>query len=66
MHTTPTVDYGIVLDGEIWLELDDDKTIHLKEHDIVVQNGTRHARRNKGGKPVTMAFILIGAAVTKK
>ena len=66
MHTTPTVDYGIVLDGEIWLELDDGKTIHLKEHDVVVQNGTRHAWRNKGGKPTTMAFMLIGAAATKK
>ena len=61
MHTTPTVDYGVVLDGEVWLELDDGKTVHLKEHDVVVQNGTRHAWRNKGTKPVTMAFVLIGA-----
>ena len=66
MHTTPTVDYGIVLDGEVWLELDDGKTIHLKEHDVVVQNGTRHAWRNKGERRATMAFVLIGAAVTKK
>ena len=61
MHTTPTVDYGVVLDGEVWLELDDGKTVHLKEHDVVVQNGTRHAWRNKGTKPATMAFVLIGA-----
>lgn len=66
VHTTPTIDYGIVLDGEIWLELDDGKTIHLKEHDVVVQNGTRHAWRNKGETPTTMAFVLIGAEVTKK
>lgn len=60
MHTTPTVDYGIVLDGEIWLELDDGKTVHLRKHDIVVQNGTRHAWRNKGATPTTMAFVLLG------
>ena len=61
MHTTPTIDYGFVLNGEIWLELDDGKTVHLKEHDVVVQNGARHAWRNKSDKPVTMAFVLIGA-----
>jgi len=61
MHTTPTVDYGIVLDGEIWLELDDGNTVHLGCHDVVVQNGTRHAWRNKGNKPATLAFMLIGA-----
>ncbi len=47
MHTTPTVDYGIVLEGEIWLELDNGKLSKLKKHDIVVQNGTRHAWRNR-------------------
>jgi mannose-6-phosphate isomerase-like protein (cupin superfamily) len=61
MHTTQTVDYGIVLDGEVWLEVDDGKQVHLKPHDIVVQNGTRHAWRNKGDKPVKIAFVLIGA-----
>jgi hypothetical protein len=61
MHKTNTVDYSVVYDGEIWLELDDAKTIHLKRGDVVVQNGTRHAWRNKGTKPVTMLFFLIGA-----
>ena len=61
MHTTQTVDYGIVLEGEVWLEVDDGKQVHLKPHDIVVQNGTRHAWRNKGDKPVKIAFVLIGA-----
>jgi mannose-6-phosphate isomerase-like protein (cupin superfamily) len=61
MHTTDTVDYGIVLEGEIWLELDDGKEVHLKAHDVVIQNGTRHAWRNKTDKPVKMAFVLIGA-----
>jgi mannose-6-phosphate isomerase-like protein (cupin superfamily) len=61
MHTTDTVDYGIVLDGEVWLEVDDGKQVHLKQHDVVVQNGTRHAWRNNSQKPVKMAFVLIGA-----
>jgi hypothetical protein len=61
MHTTDTVDYGIVLKGEISLELDDGRVVHLQTHDVVVQNGTRHAWRNHGKKPALMAFVLIGA-----
>ena len=61
MHKTKTVDYAVVYDGEIWLELDDSETLHLKPGDVVVQNGTRHAWRNKGTKPVTMLFFLNGA-----
>jgi hypothetical protein len=61
MHKTNTVDYAIVFDGEIWLELDDAKTVHLKRGDVVVQNGARHAWRNKGTQPVTMLFFLNGA-----
>jgi mannose-6-phosphate isomerase-like protein (cupin superfamily) len=61
MHKTNTVDYSVVSDGEIWLELDDAETVHLKRGDVVVQNGTRHAWRNKGTKPVTMLFFLNGA-----
>jgi mannose-6-phosphate isomerase-like protein (cupin superfamily) len=61
MHKTNTVDYAIVFDGEMWLELDDAKTIHLKKGDVVVQNGTRHAWRNKSNTPVTMLFLLSGA-----
>jgi mannose-6-phosphate isomerase-like protein (cupin superfamily) len=61
MHKTNTVDYAVVCEGEIWLELDDVKTIHLKRGDVVVQNGTRHAWRNKGTTPVTMLFFLNGA-----
>lgn len=61
MHCTDSVDYGIVLTGEIWLEVDDGKEVCLKPHDIVIQNGTRHAWRNKGNAPATMAFVLVGA-----
>ncbi len=61
MHETPTVDYGIVLDGEVWLELDDGCAERLVQHDVVVQNGTRHAWRNRSAVPATLAFVLIGA-----
>ena len=61
MHRTNTVDYAVVYDGEIWLELDDGETLHLKRGDVVVQNGTRHAWRNRGTTPVTMLFFLNGA-----
>ena len=60
-HTTDTVDYGIVLSGEIWLELDDSAEVHLKPGDCVVQNGTRHAWKNRGAEPCVIAFIMIGA-----
>jgi len=61
MHSTDTVDYIIVLDGEVWLELDDGKEVLLRKHDVVIQNGTRHAWRNRSDRSVTLAGILIGA-----
>ncbi len=60
MHRTETVDYDIVLDGEIWLELDDGATTHLRTGDVAIQRGTRHAWRNKGDRTATMCFVLIG------
>jgi hypothetical protein len=61
IHKTNTLDYAVVYEGEIWLELDDAKTIHLKRGDVVVQNGTRRAWRNRSATPVTMLFFLNGA-----
>jgi mannose-6-phosphate isomerase-like protein (cupin superfamily) len=66
MHKTNTVDYAIVYDGEIWMELDNGETLHLRRGDVVVQNGTRHAWRNKGTKPVTMLFFLNGATARRR
>lgn len=62
MHTTDTVDYGLVMQGDIWLEVDDGEVVHLSAGDIVVQNGARHAWRNRSAEPATVAFVLIGAA----
>jgi carboxymethylenebutenolidase len=53
--------YGIVLSGEIDLELDAHTEIHLKAGDCIIQNGTRHAWRNRGAEACTIAFIIIGA-----
>lgn len=61
MHTTDTVDYGIVLEGKITLELDEGRMAHLQKHDVIIQNGTRHAWRNQSDEPTVMAFVLIGA-----
>lgn len=62
MHRTDSIDYGVVLDGEICLELDDDKMVTLNKHDVVVQNGTRHAWRNRSEQPATVLFVLNGAS----
>jgi mannose-6-phosphate isomerase-like protein (cupin superfamily) len=61
MHRTATIDYDIIVSGELWLELDDGEIRHLKTGDIVVQNGTRHAWRNRGDVPAVMMAVLIGA-----
>ncbi|EEA03691.1 Cupin 2 conserved barrel domain protein [Burkholderia sp. H160] len=60
-HRTQTVDYDIILSGELTLELDDGQARHLKAGDIVIQNGTRHAWRNRSTQPAVMASVLIGA-----
>jgi uncharacterized cupin superfamily protein len=61
MHTTETVDYCVILSGEVWLELDGGALTHLRAGDTVVQNGTRHAWRNLSEEPVTMAVVQVGA-----
>lgn len=61
MHTTDTVDYDIVMSGELVMELDDGAEVTLKPGDIVVQNGTRHAWRNKSAEPVVLYSVLVGA-----
>ena len=61
MHTTNSIDYEYIISGEVWLELDDGKEVHLKTGDTVVQNGTRHAWRNKSAETCRIAVCLIGA-----
>src|SRR6266403_1709347 len=58
MHRTSTIDYGIVLEGEITLILDEDETV-VKAGDIVIQRGTNHAWANRGTTNCRIAFILV-------
>jgi mannose-6-phosphate isomerase-like protein (cupin superfamily) len=60
MHTTETIDYGVVVRGEMTLELDDGQKVHLRQGDCIVQNGTRHRWRNPGTEPCLMAFVSVG------
>ena len=50
-----------VLEGEIDRELDDGRTSRLRQGDIVVQTGTRHAWRNPGNTSARLLFVLVGA-----
>jgi mannose-6-phosphate isomerase-like protein (cupin superfamily) len=61
MHTTDTVDIDVVISGEVDLELDDGETMHLSAGDCVIQNGTRHAWRNRSSEPVAIFVTLLGA-----
>lgn len=61
MHTTATVDFEVVLEGTVVLELDDGAEVTLTAGDTVVQNGTRHRWKNPGDTPVRMALFICGA-----
>lgn len=61
MHRTNSIDYGIVLKGEIELELDDGRTRTVREGGIVIQRGTNHLWRNTTDQPCRIAFVLIEA-----
>ena len=58
MHRTETLDYAVVLEGEITMLLDDSE-VQLKAGDVVIQRGTNHAWSNRSGKPVRMLYILM-------
>jgi uncharacterized cupin superfamily protein len=58
MHRTETIDYGIVLEGEIFLIVDKGETL-VRAGDIVIQRGTNHAWSNRSGRNCRIAFILI-------
>jgi mannose-6-phosphate isomerase-like protein (cupin superfamily) len=58
MHVTESVDYAIVLEGELTAILDEGETV-MRAGDVLIQRGTNHAWANRSGKPVRIAFILI-------
>ena len=60
MHRTRSIDYAIVMSGEIDMLLDDSE-VHLKSGDVMVQQGTNHAWVNRGNETCRIAFVLIDA-----
>jgi mannose-6-phosphate isomerase-like protein (cupin superfamily) len=63
MHRTKSIDYAVVLEGEIDMLLDDSE-VHLTVGDVLVQQGTNHAWVNRGTKPCRIAFVLVDTAGT--
>jgi mannose-6-phosphate isomerase-like protein (cupin superfamily) len=61
VHRTDSVDYAVVVSGEIDMELDDGVSVHLRAGDIVVQRGTVHNWVNNGTVPCVVAFTLVSA-----
>ncbi len=64
MHRTETIDYAIVLEGEITLILDEDETV-VRAGDIVIQRGTNHGWANRSTRPCRIVFVLIDGCFDK-
>jgi quercetin dioxygenase-like cupin family protein len=62
MHQTTTIDYVIVLEGDLWIETDNGVEVHLPVGSTLVQNGARHGWRNHGDVPTTLAYVILDAA----
>jgi hypothetical protein len=60
MHTTDSLDFAVVIEGELDLELDERRTARVRAGNCIVQRATRHAWRNPTGSPARVAFILLG------
>jgi hypothetical protein len=61
MHRTETVDYAIVLEGEIWSVMDEGETL-MRAGDVLIQRGTNHAWANRSSRTARIAFVLIDGA----
>lgn len=61
MHRTQSVDYCYVIEGEIWLVLDNEEVL-MRQGDFAVERGTNHAWANRSGKPCKLLFVLIDGA----
>jgi uncharacterized cupin superfamily protein len=58
MHRTETVDYAIVLEGEIYAVMDEGEAL-MRAGDVLIQRGTNHAWANRSGRTARIAFVLI-------
>jgi len=59
-HRTESIDYAVVLSGEIDMQLEESE-VHLREGDVLVQRGTVHNWVNRGTRPCVIAFVLVAA-----
>ena len=64
-HRTESIDYAVVMSGEIDMEMDG-TTVHLAAGDVLVQRGTIHNWINRGTKPCVIAFVLIAATPVER
>jgi quercetin dioxygenase-like cupin family protein len=64
-HRTESLDYAVVLSGEIDMELDG-KVVHLRQGDVLVRRGTMHNWVNRGTEPCVIAFVLIAARAVER
>ncbi|MFJ9381825.1 cupin domain-containing protein [Streptomyces sp. NPDC101455] len=62
VHATPSLDYALVLEGEIWAVLDEEEKL-MKPGEVLIQRGTRHAWSNRSDKQAVVAFVLIGGTI---
>lgn len=61
MHRTESIDYAVVMSGEIWMQLDDGEEVQLRAGDVLVQRGTIHNWVNRSDEICRIAFVLIAA-----
>jgi uncharacterized cupin superfamily protein len=61
MHKTETLDYVIVIEGEVDMLLDDGAEVHMKAGDIMIQRSTLHGWANRSDRPCRIAFVLLDA-----
>ena len=61
VHRTDSLDYAVIMKGEIDMELETGEITHLKAGDVIVQRGTVHNWINNGTEPCVIAFVLIAA-----
>jgi len=59
-HSTPTIDFSVVLEGELWLELEAGDDVQARTGDVIVQNGTPHAWHNRTDRPAVIAAVMVG------
>jgi hypothetical protein len=64
-HTSDSIDYGVCLEGEMWLVLDEGHEARITPGTVVVQRGTRHAWQNRSDQPATMLYVLVGGDRTR-